>query len=281
MSPLPPFSILIPAKNEALGLQALLPRLTELYPHTEIVVINDGSTDATLSLCALFPTVRVLSHPYPKGNGACLKTAARHAQHPWWVLMDADGQHKPEDIPLLLGPLIQGYAMAVGARRALAHPNLPRGLANLLYNRLASYVVDHPVLDLTSGFRAVEADKLRSFLPLLPNGFSSPTTLTLAFFRSGYSVAYCPITTGSRKGKSHLKIGYEGPRFLLILAKITMLYAPLKIFVPGAALFAFASAWAFYRGSLSWIVWISLSILLFLGGLWAEQKTLRLYLNAD
>ncbi|MDE3141011.1 MAG: glycosyltransferase family 2 protein, partial [Pseudomonadota bacterium] len=229
-------SIILPAKNEAPALADLLPRLRAAQADAEILVIDDGSSDDTRALCARHG-VSCLSSPYSMGNGAAIKRGARAARGDVLVFMDADGQHDPADIARLVARLDTGYDLVVGARAWSGQAGVGRGLANGLYNRMASWMTGHKVLDLTSGFRAVRADKFREFLHLLPNGFSYPTTSTMAFFRSAYAVAYEPIAVAKRVGKSHIKPLRDGVRFLLIIFKIATLYSPLKLFLPVSALF--------------------------------------------
>ncbi|HVH36430.1 glycosyltransferase family 2 protein [Tahibacter sp. UC22_41] len=231
-----PISIILPAKNEAPALRELLPRLRQMRPDDEIIVVDDGSTDETPQLCR-DAGVQCLSSPYSMGNGAAIKRGARAASNDVLVFMDADGQHDPSHIERLLARLDQGYDMAVGARDWSGQAGVGRGLANTLYNNLAGWMTSHAVLDLTSGFRAVRAEKFREFLHLLPNGFSYPTTITMAFFRSAYAIAYEPIAVGKRTGKSHIRPLRDGIRFLLIIFKIATLYSPFKLFLPVSALF--------------------------------------------
>src|SRR5690606_25957856 len=239
-------SIILPAKNESAAISATVADIRKHYPDAEVLVVDDGSTDSTAQL-AESAGVSVVSHPYSKGNGAAIKSGARAATGDVLVFMDADGQHDPADIPRLLAKLEEGYDMVVGARQAGSQASFGRGLANGFYNLLATYMTGHKVEDLTSGFRAVRADKFREFLYLLPNGFSYPTTSTMAFFRAGYSVAYEPIHAAQRIGKSHIKPLQDGMRFLLIIFKIGTLYSPLKLFAPIAALaFVLASLWYGY-----------------------------------
>ena len=237
-------SIVLPAKNEAEGLRQVLPALRRDFPLAELIVVDDGSTDDTATIAGA-AGARVLSAPYGMGNGAAIKRGARAATGEILVFMDADGQHGAQHIRALLEKLAEGYDMVVGARDRSGQANLHRGLANAFYNRLASWMTGHHVMDLTSGFRAVRADKFREFLHLLPNGFSYPTTSTMAFFRSAYPVAYVPIPVAKRVGSgSHIRPLKDGVRFLLIIFKIASLYSPLKLFVPTAA--------AFFLAALGW-----------------------------
>ncbi|ERI52244.1 hypothetical protein N878_05330 [Pseudomonas sp. EGD-AK9] len=276
-------SVVIPAKNEEAGLARLLPALKTLYCGIEIIVVDDGSTDRTAEVVEQHGATCV-RHPYSKGNGAAIKSGARAARGAILVFMDADGQHDPADIPALLARLEEGYDMVVGARQNGSQASLGRGVANGFYNRLASYMTGHKVADLTSGFRAVRANKFREFLYLLPNGFSYPTTSTMAFFRAGYSVAYEPIHAARRIGKSHIRLLRDGARFLLIIFKIGTLYSPLKLFAPVALLmFLLASGWYGYTfvnvgrfTNMSALLYTG-SVMVFLMGLISEQITALMY----
>ncbi|MFC1748184.1 glycosyltransferase family 2 protein [Pseudomonadota bacterium] len=276
-------SIIIPAKNEALGLSQTLPKLRKEWPETEILVVDDGSTDHTARVCEA-NAVKIIPHPYNMGNGAAIKTGARAAKGATLIFMDADGQHRPEDIHKLLNKLSEGYDMVVGARDTSGQASIGRLAANTVYNNLASWMVRHKIDDLTSGFRAVRADKFKEFLHLLPNGFSYPTTCTIAFFRSGYAVSYIPIKAEKREGKSHIKIVRDGVRFLLIIFKIISLYSPLKIFFPlSAAHFALGVGYYMYtfitaeRFTNMSALLFTMAIFIFLIGLISEQITMLLY----
>lgn len=264
----------------------ILPVLCNLYREAEIIVVDDGSTDDTVKVCETFP-IKIISHNYSIGNGASVKSGARAATGDVFVFMDADGQHSPDQIPALLNELAKGHDMVVGARTMNSHSSFARGIANLFYNRCATWVSGHRVQDLTSGFRAVRADKFRQFLYLLPNGFSYPTTITMAMFRAGYSIAYVPVNVVERIGKSHIRPFVDGLRFLLIIFRIGTLYSPLKIFAPASLLF-FIMGIGYYiytyytlgrftnMGTLLFII----SILVFLIGLISEQLTMLLYSNS-
>ena len=276
-------SIILPAKNEAAALASLLPALRAAQPQAEIIVSDDGSTDRTRELCAEHG-VRCVSAPYSMGNGAAIKRGARAASGDVLVFMDADGQHDPADVARLLAKLDEGYDMAVGARDWSGQAGVGRGIANTFYNWLASRMTEHRIDDLTSGFRAARADKFSEFLHLLPNGFSYPTTSTMAFFRSAFPVAYVPIKASERVGTSHIKPVRDGLRFLIIIFKIATLYAPLKLFAPTAVAF-FALGWGywlytflqFHRLSLISVALWSASVIIFLIGLISEQITSLTY----
>lgn len=280
-------SIILPAKNESAAIGATISGIRQHYPDAEVIVVNDGSSDSTAEV-AEAAGARVVHHPYSKGNGAAIKTGARAAGGEIIVFMDADGQHDPADIARLLEVLEQGHDMVVGARQKGSQASFGRGLANGFYNKLASWMTGHRIEDLTSGFRAVRADKFREFLYLLPNGFSYPTTSTMAFFRAGYSVAYVPIHAAQRIGKSHIRLLRDGTRFLLIIFKIGTLFSPVKIFAPVAlAMFLLASGWygytlySFGRFTNMSALLYSGAVMVFLMGLISEQITALMYKGRD
>jgi len=277
------FSIVLPAKNESASLNELLPQLKAQFPAADILVIDDGSQDQTRDICQ-HCQVRVISHPYNMGNGSAIKTGARNVVNDILIFMDADGQHNPDDIPRLLAAMDNGYDMVVGARNSSSQANLARGFANRFYNWLATWMTGNKIPDLTSGFRAVKTDKFKEFLYLLPNGFSYPTTITMAFFRSGYPVAYVPINANKRLGKSHIKLFKDGFNFLLIIFKISTLYSPLKIFLPISLSF-FLLGLGYYSYTFFTVgrftnmsaLLLSTSVIIFLIGLVSEQITSLIY----
>jgi glycosyltransferase involved in cell wall biosynthesis len=288
MTSLDQVTVVIPARNEAEGLRDILPSLLTLVAGADILVVDDGSTDDTAAVCVAHG-VRVISHPYAKGNGAAIKTGARAAKESVIVFMDADGQHKPEDIPALLAKFDEGHDMVVGARRRESQAGMHRAVANDLFSRFASWMVMQPIADLTSGFRVVRASRFRQFLYLLPNGFSYPTTITMSFFRAGYSVAYVPIDAPRRNsGASHIHPLRDGMRFLLIIIRIGTLFSPLKLFLPVSAVF-FATGLAYYAytylssgrfTNMSALLFIS-AVFTFLIGIVSEQISALHYKNID
>lgn len=283
----PSISIILPAKNEAENLPNFLPLLFLLYPNAEILVVNDGSTDDTAAI-ARAAGATVIDHPYSMGNGAAVKTGARHAKNEILVFMDADGQHHPGDIPALLAKLNDGYDMVVGARKAASHASPFRRMANNFYNKLASLMTGHKIEDLTSGFRAARASKFRKFLYLLPNGFSYPTTSTMAFFRSGFPVAYVPIHAGKRSGKSHIRLLHDGLRFFIIILRIGVLFSPMRLFLPvssivfslGAGYYGYTYATEGRFTNMSAVLFLS-SLFIFLIGIVSEQISSLHYKNIE
>ena len=276
-------SVVMPAKNESGAVGLTISKINELNLVDEVIVVNDGSSDNTQEV-AEQAGAKVVTHPYSKGNGAAIKTGARAASGDVIVFMDADGQHDPRDISSLLEKIEQGYDLVVGARQKGSQASVGRGIANSLYNNLASYMTEHTVEDLTSGFRAVRVDKFREFLYLLPNGFSYTTTSTMAFFRAGYSVTYVPIHAAKRIGKSHIQPMKDGVRFFLIIFKIATLFSPLKMFLPIAViLFLMATGWYGYTlyefgrfTNMSALLYTG-SVMIFLMGLISEQITALMY----
>ena len=285
MNKTPQVSIILPAKNESAGLAKTLPSLRALYPDAQLLVIDDGSSDDTVAVCKR-EGADVVSHRYSVGNGAAIKTGARNATGDVLVFMDADGQHRPEDVGKLLAALAEGYDMTVGARDSAGQASISRLIGNGFYNRFGSWMVNQKIEDLTSGFRAVKAERFREFLYLLPNGFSYPTTISMAFFRSGYAIKYVPITVQRRLGKSHLRLFRDGIRFLLIIFRVATLYAPLKLFLPisfaffstgiGYYLYTYISSGRFTN--MSALLFIN-AVVIFLIGLVSEQITMLIFKN--
>ncbi|MBW2491853.1 MAG: glycosyltransferase family 2 protein [Deltaproteobacteria bacterium] len=224
-------SVVIPAFNESENIGDLIQTILQRYPDFEVVVIDDGSEDNTAEVAADSGAI-VYSHPYNIGNGAAIKSGIRAATGEIFVFMDGDGQHNPEDIAKLLEHMPE-FDMVVGARVKGSQASVGRGIGNRIYNWLGSYVSKFAIQDLTSGFRAVKADVARSFVYLLPNTYSYPTTITLGILRTGRSVKYVPITVQPRrKGSSNIKLFHDGVRFFMMIIRICTLYSPMRVFLP-------------------------------------------------
>jgi glycosyltransferase involved in cell wall biosynthesis len=225
----PSVSVVIPAFNEEEGIADVVSRLKAAGPWSEVLVVDDGSSDRTAERAAA-AGARVVRHPYNKGNGAAVKTGIREARSEVVLLMDADGQHDPADAARVAGA-IGVHDMAIGARRA-SDQTLVRAAGNAAFTSLASWLTGRPIPDLTSGFRAARREMLLDVIHLLPNGFSYPTTSCLAFLKAGRNVTFVPVTARARVGTSKIRVMRDGVRFVLIILKIVTLYSPLKVFFP-------------------------------------------------
>lgn len=270
-------SVIIPAFNEEHSIGGIINKIKDLYPDFEIIVINDGSEDDTGQVSKEAGAI-VYSHPYNIGNGAAIRSGVRIASGDILVLMDGDGQHKPEDIGKMLA-FFPEYDMVVGARPKGNQANWLRSLGNRVFNLLASYVAKFPIKDLTSGFRCIRSDIAQNLLYLLPRTYSYPTTLTLGVLRSGRSVKYVPVNILSRQeGKSKVRVFKDGVRFIMIIARICTLYSPLRIFLP-VSLIMFLIGFSYYM--YTFLVWqrftnmsallFTTSVLIFMLGLVSEQ----------
>ena len=276
-------SIVIPAKNEASAIGAAVAGAGEACPDAEIIVVDDGSDDDTAAV-AQEAGAKVVRHPESLGNGAAVKAGARAATGDVIAFMDGDGQHSAAEFAPLLKKLDEGYDMVIGARDSGSHANVGRLYANGIYNVVASWLTGRRIPDLTSGFRVVRASLFKQFLYLLPNGFSYPTTITMAFLRAGYPISFETIPVDKRIGKSHIRPIRDGVRFLVSIFKIATLYSPLKIFLPiSAGFFATGFGWYAYTFStmgrftnMSMLL-LSASVIVFLIGLISEQITALTY----
>jgi glycosyltransferase involved in cell wall biosynthesis len=276
-------SIVIPAKNEAGAIGNAVAGARNAHPDAELIVVDDGSSDDTADV-ARNAGARVVQHPESLGNGAAVKSGARAASGDIIAFMDGDGQHDATEFAKLLEKLDEGYDMVIGARSSGSHANVGRLYANGIYNVIASWLTGRRIPDLTSGFRVVRAKLFKRFLYLLPNGFSYPTTITMAFLRAGFPIRFEPIPVAKRIGKSHIRPLRDGVRFMVIIFNIATLYAPLKIFLPVSVLF-FASGAGWYAYTFATMgrftnmsmLLFSAAVIVFLIGLISEQITALTY----
>ena len=269
-------SVVVPAFNEEASIGPLVTALRAAADWAEILVVDDGSQDETARR-ARTAGARVIHHSYNKGNGAAVKTGIRNAAGLFILIIDADGQHRPADALRLVAHL-DAYDLVVGARAAGTQATRLRRYGNAVLNWTASYLTERPIPDLTSGFRAARRACLVEFLHLLPNGFSTPTTTTMAFLKAGYSVRFEPIDAGRREGESKIRLGADGIAFLIILLKVITIFSPLRIFLPiSAAAFIVGAAYAVWtiltqsHVTNSSVLLILLSVVIFLVGLVSEQ----------
>lgn len=269
-------SVVIPAMNEAGAIASVVRGLIETAAWHEIIVVDDGSSDGTGEQAAA-AGARVLRHPYNKGNGAAVKTGIRAATGEYLMIIDADGQHQPADAVRLVSKLGE-FDLVVGARSSATQATTARRIGNGALNGLASYLTEHQIPDLTSGFRAARLSCLREFITLLPNGFSTPTTTTLCFLRAGYNVTFEPIEAKTRVGTSKIRLSRDGPKFLLIMLRVMTIFSPLRVFLPiAAASFALGVSYAVWTVATrsdvtdSSVLLIMLAVLIVLVGLVSEQ----------
>ena len=275
MATAPEISVAIPAYNEAEIIGQVVTALLGSAPWREVLVIDDGSTDGTAEI-AEAAGARVVRHPYNKGNGAAVKTAIRHAAGDYMLIVDGDGQHRPADA-LRVAALLGEFDLVVGARTA-GQASRTRGAGNRALNWLAGYLSGREIPDLTSGLRGARLPLLREFIHLLPNGFSTPTTTTLAFIKAGYNVTFIPIEAQTRVGSSKINLSRDGMGFLMILLRVITIFSPLKIFLPiSFAAFALGAGYGIYtiiderHVTNSSVLLITLAVVVFLVGLVSEQ----------
>lgn len=270
-------SVVIPAYNEADSIASVVQELRAEANWHEILVIDDASTDETAAL-AEQAGARVVRQPYNKGNGAAVKAGIRAATGEYMLIIDGDGQHKPSDAVRLVTQLGR-HELVVGARSSATQAGPVRRIGNALLNWLAGYLAERKIPDLTSGFRAARLEQMREFLFLLPNGFSTPTTTTLAFIKAGYSVHFEPVSARQRTGHSKIRLSSDGVKFLVIILRVITIYSPMRIFLPVAGLtFSLGAAYAAWaiatepRQITNWSVLLILfGVVVFLVGLVSEQ----------
>ena len=269
-------SVVIPAFNEGHAVADVVRALVAAGPWHEIIVVDDGSTDQTAEHARAAGAV-VVRHPYNKGNGAAVKSGIRHAGGEYVLIVDADGQHQPADARRLVARLGE-FDLVVGARSKATQASSARLVGNAALNRLAGYLTGRPIPDLTSGFRAARREYLREFIHLLPNGFSTPTTTTLAFIRAGYNVTFEPVEARPRVGKSKIRLARDGVKFFLILLRVITIFSPFRVFLPislASFLLGFAYAvWnlvAEHKLPNGAVLLLLFSVVVFLVGLVSEQ----------
>ena len=205
-------SIILPAKNEAANLPPLLARLAVLWPTAEILVVDDGSTDATARI-AREQGARVVSHPYGMGNGAAIKTGTRHAAGEVLVFMDADGQHDPAEIPAFLARYQTTHADLIIGARAFGHMPAVRRIANTVGRWSFSWALGQPVQDNQSGYRLLSRRMVEAILDSQEQGFEFEVEMIVTCVQLGYVLDWVPIRTIYGDQGSHIDPLHHAAQF--------------------------------------------------------------------
>lgn len=271
-------SVILPAYNEEENIGQLVNRIKKLKEVDEVVVVDDGSTDRTAEK-AKEAGAFVVKHPYNVGNGASIKTGGFRAKGNILVFMDADGQHPPEAILEML-EFIGEYDMVVASRTPESDVSRFRALGNWFLKKIAEFLSEQEIPDLTSGFRVIKRERFEEFAHLLPQRYSYPTTLTLSMISSSYFVKFLPVKEIKRReaGRSGISPFRDGLRFFQIILRIIMLFNPQKIFIPVGVFFllggiGFGLYSIFSQGNLqeSAVLLVTIGIFSLLFGLLADQ----------
>ena len=232
-------TLVVPAYNEERGIEGVVERLTalDLGVPVELLIVNDGSTDRTgeklAQLEARYDCLRVIDHGVNRGYGAALKTGFAAARHAVVVITDADGTYPEDRIVELLERIDGGAEMVVGARTGEeVHVPLIRRPAKAALRMLASYLAGTRIPDLNSGLRAFRRDLVMTYRPILPDGFSFTTTITLASLTNSHRVEYVSIDYAARQGRSKIKPIRDTLRFTGLIIRTVLYFNPLKVFYP-------------------------------------------------
>lgn len=237
----PFFSLILPVYNEESGVEATLNQLQATLKSSsckyEILVVNDGSTDGTREILQSRTDIKVIEHNRNRGYGAALKTGIRYAKYPLIVITDADGTYPNERIPELVMLAMQAD-MVVGSRTGenVRYSNL-RKIPKWFLVRFAEWITDCNIPDLNSGLRVFRKSVAERFLTILPDTFSFTTTITVAMLTNNYIVRYVPIDYHYRVGKSKIKPIRDTIRFMHLILRTGVYFAPLRVFMPVAFVF--------------------------------------------
>lgn len=245
----PTVSVLVPCYNEENAIDETIQKLAGALASLEsyeIVAIEDGSEDLTLSrlhaLKAMVPQLRVVAHDRNRGYGAALKTGMRHAESEMIAIIDADGTYPIHDLPRLVEMAVD-YDMVVGARTGenVTYSTL-RKIPKFFLHRWVNWIVNMKVPDINSGMRVFRKSMAQKFVRILPNGFSFTITITISSLRNNYRVHFEPIDYYQRKGSSKIHPIKDTLRFVQIIGRTGMYFAPLRILAPLIVVLLLASA---------------------------------------
>lgn len=234
-------TIVVPAYDEEDGIEGVVERLSKLAlgVPVEILVVDDGSRDKTAQVLRTiqprYPALRVVTHHVNKGYGAALKTGFAAAKHDVVVITDGDGTYPEAKIAELLARIDDGAEMAVGSRTGLdVHIPLVRRPAKAFLRWLASYLAGTPIPDLNSGLRAFRRELVMRYRPILPQGFSFTTTITLASLTNDHRVDYVTIDYAKRSGSSKIRPIRDTLGFTQLIVRTVLYFNPLKVLYPVA-----------------------------------------------
>lgn len=224
-------SVVVPAYNEAVGMEQTLAELLSACPEVEVIVVDDGSTDATARIVRGFENVTLIVHDRNRGYGASLKTGTRAATRPFIAWYDGDGQHRPQDLTRVAEPVLAGLKDAViGVRGSDSARQMDRIVGKAILRLTCRFLVGQRIPDLNSGLRCFRRDLLRRYAHLLPDGFSASTTSTILVMERGYRVGYVPIRTRRRSGSSTVKLVSDGLATLSLILRLVVLFRAFKVF---------------------------------------------------
>lgn len=277
-------SVVIPVYNEDKIIGEVIARLLEWLNNAsfayELIVVDDGSYDATRKILESIDGIQILTHPYNKGYGAALKTGVKHSTSDWIIFFDGDGQHDPGYIAELI-KYFPMYDMVVGAREGYKGPWIRQPGKKALH-LLANYLVDFRIADLNSGFRLVKKESFNRFIHLYPDSFSLSTTITLAFIKAGLSVKYVPIHIYKRNDKKSMVRPRHALETFALIIRMIILFSPMKFFIPITLVFSLLAASSFIYDVVhqnltdtSVVLLIATILFLFLGILIEQVSALR------
>ena len=273
-------SVIVPVYNESASvtqtLKGLLDELSRRDMATEVIVVDDGSTDGSAELAAKVEGARLIRHAFNRGYGAAIKTGAREAKGDIVVTFDADGQHNPADVWKAADAVRDGV-FVIGDRGHRHRSPLWRSPGKWVLARLVNFLARQPVPDFNSGLRAVHRKEIAAVLDLCADRYSFSASSTLALHGRDLRIASVPIDVHPRIGASSMRMS-AGMETIVAILRVSMMFDPLRIFLPAAIVTGLgALGWLTYEIAVrrnvsdTCVVLILASLQLFLLGLVADQ----------